>query len=153
MRRITTMIIFVIFIAAAYAVNYFVQPPVYAQQTYVTKVVDGDTIVVGGGQRIRLLNMDTREKGQNCYQEAKDRMQELVLLKNVTLESDKEDKDQYGRLLRYVYVDGANINIQMVREGLAVVYIYEPNVKYRDQFVEAEQQAHGEGGCVWTKKP
>ena len=123
------------------------------EHTYITKVIDGDTIVVAGGQSIRLLNIDTRERGQNCYQEAKDKMTELVLLKNITMERDKEDKDRYNRLLRYIYVDGEMVNLKMVQEGLAVVYIIPPNGKYRSDFEAAESAAHGEGGCVWTMQP
>jgi len=144
-------LVFVIIMVAAYLINSSI-PPI-REETYVTKVVDGDTIVIEGGQRVRLLNIDTREKGENCYAEAKERMEELVLLKNITLEADKEDKDQYGRLLRYVYLDDANINMEMVAEGLAVVHIYEPNVKYREQFAEYERQARERGGCVWTTTP
>ena len=152
MQRKKLAIIFLIVILAAYAINASLPKP--AENTYVTKVIDGDTIVVAGGQSIRLLNMDTREKGQNCYQEAKDRMIEHVLLKNVTLERDKEDKDRYGRLLRYVYADGEMVNLQMVREGLAVVYIIPPNGNYKNLFVAAESAAHEENtGCVWTTVP
>ena len=153
MRKLHVVIIFVLVIASAYLINSSVPNRTARQDSFVTKVVDGDTVVVEGGQRVRLLNIDTREKGQNCYQEAKQRMEELVLLKNVTLERDKEDKDQYGRLLRYIYVDGVNINMEMVAEGLAVVYIYDPNTKYQDQFAAIEAQARTEGGCVWTTKP
>src|SRR3989344_895413 len=147
------IIIVLICLVAAYAINSSIPAGYAVEETYVSKVVDGDTIVVGGGQRVRLLSMDTRERGENCYDEAKQRLEELVLLKNITLERDKEDKDHYDRLLRYVYIDGISINIQMVREGLAVAYIYEPNVKYRDEFAAAEQAARSEGGCVWTTQP
>lgn len=100
-----------------------------------------------------MLNIDTRERGENCYNEAKERLEELILLKNITIERDKENKDRYDRLLRYVYIGDEMINIQLVREGLAIVYIIEPNEKYRDKFVEAERTARGEGGCVWTTAP
>jgi len=145
------LLAFIIIMAAAYLINSSI-PPV-REETYVTKVVDGDTIVIEGGQRVRLLSIDTREKGENCYTEAKNRLEELILLENITLEADKEDKDQYDRLLRYVYLDGVNINMEMVAEGLAIVYIYEPNVKYRQEFTDYEKQARDAGGCVWTTKP
>ncbi|MEK6888096.1 MAG: thermonuclease family protein [Candidatus Aenigmatarchaeota archaeon] len=154
MRKRTMLLAFIIIMAMAYLINSFFANPSIQEETYVTKVVDGDTIVIAGGQRVRLLSIDTREKGENCYDEAKTRLEELILLKNITIEADQEDKDQYDRLLRYVYLDGANINMEMVAEGLAVVYIYEPNVKYRQQFAEYERQARADGtGCVWTTKP
>jgi micrococcal nuclease len=161
MRRKSVSVISLIVVLIALASYYFPSTGNASASKYnypiessvVTKVIDGDTVVIGGGQRIRLLNMDTREKGENCYKEAKARMEELVLLKNITLERDKEDKDRYDRLLRYIFVDGKNINLQMVKDGLAIVYIYEPNVKYRAAFEAAEKTARTEGGCVWTKMP
>lgn len=148
-------LLFIAIILAAYAVNSYVSGRSVSemQGSFVTKVVDGDTLVIAGGQRVRLLSIDTRERGENCYGEAKARMEELVLLKNITLERDKEDKDKYDRLLRYIYTNETFVNLQMVREGLAVAYIYEPNVKYREQFVETERAARSEGGCVWTQLP
>ncbi len=122
-------------------------------ETIVTKVIDGDTLVIEGGQRVRLLNIDTRERGENCYTEAKKRLEELTLLKNVTLERDKEDKDRYDRLLRHIYVGNISANLQLAKEGLAVAYIYEPNVKYREAFAAAEQEGKAAKGCVWMKLP
>ena len=152
MERKKLAIIFLIVLMVAYGINASLPPA--SEHTYITKVIDGDTIVIAGGQSVRLLNIDTRERGQNCYKEAKQRMEELVLLKNVTLERDKEDKDRYGRILRYIYVDGEMVNLQMVREGLAVVYIIPPNGNYKDQFDAAESAAHEENtGCIWTTQP
>lgn len=150
-KRVKLPLLFVILILIAYAVNSYVSDSPLLEESYVTKVIDGDTIVIEGGQRVRLLSVDTRERGESCYSEAKKRMEELVLLKNITLERDRENEDQYGRLLRYVYVNGTMVNLQMVQEGLAVAYIYEPNEKYRSQFAAAEQIARQENGCVWTK--
>jgi micrococcal nuclease len=117
----------------------------------VTNVIDGDTIVVSGGQRIRLLNIDARERGEDCYNEAKKRLEELIEMKNITMEKDVDNKDKYDRLLRYIFINGTNVNIQLVREGLAIVYIYEPNVKYQQEFKAAEQQAMQEKtGCLWV---
>ncbi|MBI4174529.1 MAG: thermonuclease family protein [Candidatus Aenigmarchaeota archaeon] len=148
-------ILFVVLLLIAYTVNSYVESSSLSrlEETYVTKVVDGDTIVIAGGQRVRLLSIDARERGKSCYDEAKKRMEELVLLKNVTIERDKENEDQYDRLLRYVYVGDTMVNLQMVYDGLAVAYIYEPNEKYRDDFLEAEQAARQENGCVWANLP
>ncbi len=155
MQKRTISVIFILLMVAAYFVNSYVTgySTVTKDNSFVTRVIDGDTIVIEGGQRIRLLNIDTRERGENCYNEAKERLEELILLKNITIERDKENKDRYDRLLRYVYIGDEMINIQLVREGLAIVYIIEPNEKYRDKFVEAERTARGEGGCVWTTAP
>jgi micrococcal nuclease len=122
------------------------------EEAIVTSIVDGDTIVIAGGQRVRLLNMDARERGEECYNEAKQRLEELILMKNVTMERDKENRDKYGRLLRHIYIDNQSANLILVREGLAIAYIIPPNTKYENDFKQAEQLAMNEDGCVWKNK-
>jgi micrococcal nuclease len=120
----------------------------------VTKIIDGDTIVVQGGETIRLLGMDTDEKGYPCFTPAKKRIEELVLNKEVYLEMDKEDQDLYGRSLRYVWLGDDNIDLRLVREGLAVARFPKQDAKYRDLFVAAENEAmDNEVGCKWGGKP
>jgi len=123
-----------------------------ADNTIVTKVIDGDTVVVEGGYHVRLLGMDADEKGYSCYDPAKTRLEDLVLAKQVLLEKDKTDLDQYGRCLRYIFIGDTNVDVQLVKEGLAVARFYEPDVKYRTEIVEAEKQAQTGGiGCKWSK--
>lgn len=115
---------------------------------FVTKVIDGDTVVING-ESYRLLGMDTDERGYDCYKEAKGRMEELVLNKEVKLESDERDKDIYDRYLRYLIVDGENINLKMVEEGLAIARFYEDK-KYREEILTAERKARENRlGCKW----
>lgn len=120
------------------------------EQKIVTKVIDGDTIVIEGGGSVRLLGIDADERGHPCYAQAKARLEELVLDKKVFLESDQQDKDRYGRLLRYVFIDNENINLEMVREGLAVARFQE-DTKYRKEITAAEQDAiKNKTGCKWS---
>src|SRR3989344_5062730 len=65
----------------------------------VTKIIDGDTVIIEGGYSVRLLGIDSDEKGYPCYSPAKERIEELVLNKEIYLEADKEDQDQYKRYL------------------------------------------------------
>lgn len=119
------------------------------ERGFVTKVIDGDTIIVEG-KKVRLLGIDADEKGYACYEEAKKRLEELVLNKAIRLEKDRIDKDQYGRLLRYVWLNNTNINLLLVKEGLAIARI-ENAFKYADQFVSAEQEARTKAiGCKWS---
>lgn len=110
---------------------------------FVTKVIDGDTIVVDG-ESIRLLGIDANEKGEKCYKEAKIRLEELVLNREIKLEKDVKDKDQYKRLLRYIFVEEngeeINVNLQMVEEGLTIARFYEDK-KYKKEILEAETKA------------
>ena len=123
-----------------------------SNSTIVTKVIDGDTVVVEGGWHVRLLGMDADEKGYPCYDPAKTRLEDLVLSKQVVLEKDISDVDQYGRCLRYIFVGTANIDTQLVKEGLAVARFYQPDVKYRSEITSAEQQAQASSiGCKWSK--
>ncbi len=116
----------------------------------VTKVIDGDTVIVNG-ENVRLLGIDSDEKGYPCYSSAKDRIEELLLSKEVQLEKDVEDKDQYGRYLRYIFLESKNINLQMVEEGLAIARFYPQNVKYKEEIISAEQEAREDKiGCKWS---
>ncbi len=121
------------------------QPP----QAMVSYVLDGDTIQLSTKERVRLIGINAPEVGQKCSSEATSKLKELVLEKKVMLERDTEDKDKYGRLLRYVYVDGVFVNKEIVRLGLAHKFEYGENTKYSDQFEEAENEAKHNMACLW----
>jgi micrococcal nuclease len=95
--------------------------------------------------------MDTPEFASDCYaREATARNIALVLNRVVQLEKDVSETDQYGRLLRYVYVDGVMVNELLVREGYAQVATFPPDVKYQDRFLAAQQQAVAAGAGLWA---
>lgn len=122
-----------------------------AGNTIVTKVIDGDTVVVEGGYHVRLLGMDADEKGYPCYDAAKNRLESLILAKQVIMEKDKTDVDQYSRCLRYIFISDTNVEVELVKEGLVVARFYEPDVKYRSEITVAEQQAQtNKMGCKWS---
>lgn len=87
----------------------------------VERVIDGDTIVVNGST-VRLLGINTPEKGEVYYEEAKQYMENRTLNKFVKLKGGKEDLDLYKRKLRYVYVSEKNVNEELVRKGYANFY-------------------------------
>lgn len=116
----------------------------------VTKIIDGDTLIVSGGETIRLLGMDTDERGYPCYTPAKKRLENLTLGKQVVLEQGEEDKDQYGRSLRYIFLNGVNINVQLVKEGMAVARL-EGSTFHADEIRQAEAYAiENKLGCKWA---
>lgn len=136
-----------------------------SQSTYkVVKVVDGDTIDVsvdGKVERLRLIGIDTPEtkdprKGVECFgKEANNITTEILLGKNVSLESDEtqSDKDRYGRLLRYVFIeDGTNFNEYMIREGYAYEYTYDSAYKYQEKFINAEINARENNRGLWSSQ-
>ncbi len=125
----------------------------YPRETYlVTRVVDGDTVVLENGDSVRLLGIDTPERGQPCYKEATTWLKELILKKEVIVERDIEDKDRYERSLRYIFYNGTFVNELLVREGYAYLYFLGPNVKYNDILKDAVQDAKASNaGCLWNQ--
>jgi micrococcal nuclease len=94
----------------------------------VKRVLDGDTIELTGGDRLRLLAMDTPEKGEKYHDEATDLLASMTLGKPVKLEYGRNRRDRYGRLLAYVYVDDTLLANQVILDsGLAYLYLFEDN--------------------------
>ncbi len=116
----------------------------------VTEVVDGDSIILDDGSEVRLLGINAPEQGYFYYEESKNRISSLILEKQVRLESDFEDTDQYDRLLRYAFVDSTFVNVQLVKEGLATVYM-EDGLTYAEELLEAEYYAQLQDVGLWEK--
>lgn len=116
----------------------------------VTQIIDGDTIKISTGEKVRLIGINTPEKGQPYYEEATNKLRELIGNNSVTLKKDVENKDQYGRLLRYVYVGDTFVNEEMVRRGYAIAYHFPPNVKYSEELESAEEEAKNKQIGIWT---
>lgn len=131
--------------------------PIQANEvTYlVTRVIDGDTIEIEGGQRVRYIGIDTPEtvdprKPVQCYgQEASNKNKELVAGKRVRLEKDISNTDKYGRLLRYIYIGDEFINNTLVLQGFAVSSSYPPDIKYQDIFRKSQQEAIDSNRGLW----
>ncbi|HUS60284.1 MAG TPA: thermonuclease family protein [Nevskiaceae bacterium] len=121
----------------------------------VTKVIDGDTIQLENGKTLRYIGIDTPEtvhpsKPIQCYgKEASDKNKQLVESKEIEIEKDVSEVDKYGRLLRYVWVEGVFVNEYLVREGFAQSSTYPPDVKYQELFREAERKAREENKGLW----
>ncbi|MFH1441379.1 MAG: thermonuclease family protein, partial [Candidatus Omnitrophota bacterium] len=127
----------------------------------VQRVVDGDTIVLESGERVRLIGIDTPEmhESSKLYKDSKKTKQDIEVIKamgkcsyeftknliegkRVRLEFDVEKQDRYKRLLAYVYLkDGTFVNAEIVKQGYASLMTIPPNVKYADLFLELYQEA------------
>ena len=121
-------------------------------KVYCDRVVDGDTIVVildGKKEKVRMIGIDTPESvhpdksrntpmGKIASKYTKDNLEG----KYVALETDVQERDKYGRILAYVYLDDKMFNKTLLEEGLARLMTIPPNVKYADDFkkIEAERQ-------------
>ena len=123
----------------------------------VTRVVDGDTIELESGEKVRYIGIDTPETVKpgwpvECFgKEASKRNRELVEGKWVTLASDVSDRDRYGRWLRFVYLpDGTFVNDLLVREGYARVSSFPPDISKQDVFLAAERDARAAKRGLWA---
>ncbi len=130
--------------------------PASALPARVTRIVDGDTIGVelgGATYRVRYIGMDTPERDTPCFDAATDLNAELVEGTTVWLEQDVSEVDRYGRLLRHIWTgDGVLVNEELVRQGMAVVYTWPPDVKYEARLLAAQRAARAEGaGCLWSE--
>jgi micrococcal nuclease len=120
------------------------------QEGIVVRVLDGDTIELENGDRIRLLGIDAPEIGEPFSQEAKLALEGMLLGKRVTIEKDAAwNKDKYGRLLRYVFLEDELVNCEMVRLGLAENLAGEVS-KYHNCFLEAEEEAREKKVGIWS---
>ena len=113
-----------------------------------TKVIDGDTIETELGT-VRLVGVNTPEAGRRGSEEATQFLEqfqdeEIYLIKTV------EDTGQYGRLLRYVYVDGTFVNAELVAEGYATARIFDPDDRYSQILVQLEQYAKMRELGLWA---
>ncbi len=120
------------------------------EEKIVTKIIDGDTIIVQGGETIRLLGVDCDERGKECYNEAKEYVESELLGRKVKLEKIEEDKDRYGRSLRYIILNNSNLNIQLISEGYCIARI-ENIDNYKEEIISAENFAIlNKVGCKWS---
>jgi micrococcal nuclease len=127
-------------------------PVTIESQARVVRVIDGDTIEIAGGTHVRYIGMDTPETYPEVEfygPEAKAKNIELVEGKLVTLEKDVSETDKYGRLLRYVYVDGVFVNGELVRLGYARAAAYPPDTKYQWQLEQLEKEAKAAKLGIW----
>ena len=118
----------------------------------ISNVIDGDTVKTESGKVIRLIGIDAPETPDSvaCYaKESTEKLEELILNKEVELEKDISETDKYDRLLRYIWVGDTLINEVLVREGFTKVSTYPPDVKYQTRFIDAEKVARAEKKGLW----
>lgn len=126
----------------------------------ISRVIDGDTIELEGGARVRFIGVDTPEVVDSrtevqCFgPEASAYTKELLKDGNVVLKKDITDTDKYGRLLRYVYLpDGTFVNLKLVEDGYAYASTYPPDVAHAKEFVAAQASARAASRGLWGSCP
>jgi len=122
----------------------------------VTRVVDGDTVDLANGETVRLVGIDTPEVGQCGYERAKVALVRLVEGKRVRLVLSDEDRDVYGRLLRYVDLGEVDAGLRLIRSGLAIAR-YDSRDGYgrhpRETAYVAADRANPDLRCAPAPKP
>lgn len=146
-------------VAAVLAFGLLVLASAPAAAQHVERVVDGDTIMVRGAGRVRLIGVDTpesvdpRRPVEFFGKEAGDFTKRLVEGRRVRLEYDRERTDRYGRTLAYVYLpDGTFVNEEIIRRGYGHAYTRFP-FRYRDRFRQLEREARRAGRGLWGATP
>jgi micrococcal nuclease len=125
----------------------------------VERIVDGDTLILADGRRIRLVQIDAPEGQEGeCYAgEATAELEELIPARSeVTLEADPalDDVDRFGRLLRYVIRDNRNSNVELVRRGAAAPWFFEGDRgRYAEELLDAAEAAREEARGLWGACP
>jgi len=122
----------------------------------VLSVHNGDTITVqleDRKEKVRLIGIDAPELDQDPWGiQARDALRGLVDGKTVRLETDITLRDQYRRLLAYVYVGEMLVNLELVRQGQAVLYTLPPNVAHIEEYRQAQQEAREAERGVWDRE-
>jgi endonuclease YncB( thermonuclease family) len=122
-------------------------------------VIDGDTLILRGGTRLRLIGIDTPELGRDGKADApyagaaRETLHQLIQQSGEQVEilGGKEERDRYGRSLAHVYdASGRNLNEEMLRRGLAYLSIFPPNLRFSDCYRDAELAARQQGRGLWS---
>lgn len=122
----------------------------FGTTTKVVRVIDGDTFETETGEKVRLIGINAPEISDIFGQEAKIYLSELIENKTVNLQTDNisNDRDRYQRLLRYVFIDGSDINKKMVSEGFAFAYLKYKFTKSSD-YENAQLEARESNRGIW----
>jgi len=128
--------------------------PSAATEATIEFVVDGDTVFLDDGRKVRLLGIDTPEVGDNreCYGDEATALLRQLLPEGtpVWVLPDIDPLDRFGRSLLFIYTDAAtNVNLELVRQGAAEVVQYDPNFLLQDALRAAERQAQSVGAGRW----
>lgn len=130
--------------------------PIYVK---VVRVIDGDTVEIEGGERVRYLGVGSPEsvdsqKPVQCFgQEAKQKNKELVEGKVVRLERGIKERDRFCRILAYVWVENNMVNIELIKQGYARKYLLPRDSPYKQKFIDAELEAESEKKGIWRFCP
>ncbi len=120
---------------------------------FVNEVIDGNTLIADGDKRIRLIGIKSPDKDEEYGVEATDFLQKLVAGQEILFVPDKENpKDDFGRLRGVIYRENINVNIEMIRAGLAHIYPSYPSSINYDDWQEFAKEAKEAKRALWGKE-
>lgn len=127
-------------------------------ERFCVRAVDGDTILLQGGERVRLIGVDTPELHhpvkpvQYFAKEARDFVQRRAARQRVWLEYDQTRRDRYGRTLAYVFLaDSTLLNLELIEKGYGFAYTKFPfRSDYMARFRRAESEARRTDRGLWA---
>lgn len=118
--------------------------------TMVTRVIDGDTFETESGETVRLIGINAPEISDFFGQESKQYLSKLIENKHVDLQTDpfSSERDRYQRLLRYIIIEGEDINLKMVSDGYAFAYL-KYNFRKAAEYEQAQIEAREANNGIW----
>ena len=131
---------------------YNTQPRETFTKGFVERIIDGDTVMLDTGESVRYLGIDTPESFGNAEcgaDEASALNRRLVENRWVDLLSGPEERDQFGRLLRYVFAEGVFVNAELVREGMAHARSFHRDERFAQVLVQLEFGARNASRGSW----
>lgn len=156
MRRIALLVVPVLLALAGCGDASSPTPRESTTGVRVVQVVDGDTIgveIADGRERVRIIGINAPEQGECLADEATALLRDLVDGEEVDLVTDRSDRDRFGRLLRYVEVDGLDAGAELVEAGLAVARRYPPDTARSDGYAALQRGAADSGRGLWASGP
>ena len=155
-ERLLPILLVIIIIAVYFAFKSLPsreKPQPVSTKLKAVKVIDGDTFIASNGETIRLLGIDTPEDGEPFYDEATAALLDLLDTNEIRLEYDYRKRDKYNRLLAYVFTDENFVNRELIKNGLASVYIFPASMKnfdYRRMLIEDQLSARQSKLGIWS---
>jgi endonuclease YncB( thermonuclease family) len=120
-----------------------------SDEEHVVRVLDGDSVVLADGRQVRYLGINAPEAGEPLSEAARALNRRLVEGKQVRLVSDRERTDGYGRLLAYVYVGDTLVNAELLRAGLAHLFVF-GRLRHEKAFADHEREARAARRGLWA---
>ena len=115
-------------------------------------VIDGDTVRLADGTSVRLIGIDTPERGKAGYANATAHLITLINNTDIRLERDTSETDTFGRQLRYLYANDVFVNEELVKSGWAVAKDYPPDIAHATLFHAVQDKANASGLGLWQSR-